>query len=712
MPSKSPSDKSKVLLSNYEKYRKTGFAAIDMSQRNDLGFSFPKIDTKNLENRKDSEEDLNKLAQRCLKEYKISKDYIRPFIEKNLGYLKLYNNQRKDPSLAGSDLLFTSFQTVLASLYSDELSVEFSPKESGDIETAANLTTLAKNDYDLMQKAQVDFDWDFDTCFFGDGYLLFEKFFRDPKKSIMVPLPKAIDPMVFAHDPDAVSVNGDLEGQGGARFLGFEMVFLKNSLKEKDGYINLDKIMSGKEMDSLTKSAKDVRDEVKGLMTNIDHSQNDSELEESQVVNALVWFTFYKGKRHKVILANECKTVIKIEECNDNLFPIIKRSLYKTAHSWHSISVPALLEDKQRQISVALNLTMKNMKADLYPMYLYDTRRIKNRSEITSFGFQKAIGVTGNGDVRGAIQPLNKPSIRLDLVNYVLDTLDYSAQRATATPEIQQGVMSNSKRTLGEINVVSSSVDTRFGLTAKIWGWSEKEFWQIYYRLYKKHLKNDLDKKIITLAGVSGYNFRQFTKENLIAPRVDPDVFIESRAISEARRQRDAAKLNAFSTVVYANPSADVAYFNVLLARSYDLSLQDIELLFPPTIDQRVARAENKKISDNKLVPVNPYDNDQQHLKEHTKAAETSSKLAHIKAHEVNMYNKMYNSEVFNQYALTAAQKGALAQDVNFQKGMSLSQVGSGNNTQSSQNVDSQTMNTMANNVIKSNEIGRDKLAI
>jgi hypothetical protein len=55
-------------------------------------------------------------------------------------------------------LLFTIHQTVLASLYSDRLSVEFNGREEGDEETAENLNSLANYDYDEMEKDSIDYE--------------------------------------------------------------------------------------------------------------------------------------------------------------------------------------------------------------------------------------------------------------------------------------------------------------------------------------------------------------------------------------------------------------------------------------------------------------------------------------------------------------------------------------------------------------------------
>ena len=144
--------------------------------------------------------------------------------------LKLYNNQKRDKSAVGDTTLFTVMQTVIASLYIDTLDVKFEGREDGDEETAENLNQMAEFDYDEMVKSVVDYDWIWDTCFFGRGLVAMEEYERDPDNNTFVPMPQVIDPLIFLHDP-ASSVNGDRSGKGGMRFGGYEVKMTKQDIQ-------------------------------------------------------------------------------------------------------------------------------------------------------------------------------------------------------------------------------------------------------------------------------------------------------------------------------------------------------------------------------------------------------------------------------------------------------------------------------------------------
>jgi hypothetical protein len=575
-------------------------------------------------------------------EYNLAWQHQIPKIQVALSRLKLYNNQKKDVNAVGDPLLFTVLQTILASLYDDKLGVEFTGREEGDAETGENLTALADFDYDKMQKDKLDYDWLWDTCFFGHSLVKMAEFDRDPE--FMCPIPELMDPMTFLRDPKAITVNGDIRGRGAMRFGGREIWVPRRSLSEAKGYFDIKDIKSADtEVKELVKQAKEARDAAQGLGS---ETKTDKIFGDNEAISALEWYTWWRGKRVMVTLANDRKTVIKFKELK-KYFPIVDRQLYPTSHDWDGVSIPDIIEDKQRQRSVAINLTLQAMKADLYPMYIYDESRIKNKSDLLEFQFNKFVGVKGDGDIRGAVQPMNKATPRMDLVDFILNTLDSSAQRATATPEMQQGQVSDSKRTLGELNLVAQKVDTRYSLTAKVFGWSEQDFWQQWYMHYKENFKSGIDEKMIRIVGAMGTKWRGLTRENIIGVQ-DPDIKIESRVVTENRKLKERVMLTAYGNMIGQDPSANKREFMKKLGKLNGLSKDEINSIYPPTYDELLAEDENEKLNEDKLVIPNPDDNDQIHLTMHNKAKDGRAKTAHVEAHKASMLIKRQQPELFS----------------------------------------------------------------
>lgn len=582
----------------------------------------------------EAETDYSDLAKQVKVEYKLAYDYTKAKRDEQLVRLKLYNNQRRDKDAAGDTSLFTIFQTVLASLYIDQLTTEWVGREEGDEEIAENLNGLSRYDYDQMGKDELDYEWDWDTLFFGRGLCMMSEYIREPEKNIFIPAPEVWDPMTFLRDPRATSVNGNkLLGRNGARFFGREIRMSKIDMEGNPNFnkdIDWTKLKYGYTTSSLVDAAVQARADAQNL-TDQSKLTKESLLNDNAEYNLVDWFTHWKGNKVRVWLANDCKLVVGYKVIPDGNWPLVDRALYPTAHDWDGTSIPDLLEDKQRLRAVAQNLGIKAMTADLYPMYIYDQNKIKNKHDL-DFGFNKFI--PSDGDAGNAVLPLRKAMPNLNLLDFIYQSLDVSAQKATATNDIQQGAIASSQRTLGELNLVAQKTETRYGLSAKIFGWSEKHFWEQWYRLYKENFADKIDEKIIRVNGAFGAKWRPLQKNDIVTKRLDPDVEVTSKAISRARQLEEREALGSLFAVLMQDPTANIRYGEKRLAKVYGLEKDEIDRLLPPTIDEMIAEDENDTLNKNKFAQVRSEDNHNVHLEIHSKAAETDSKMAHINTHK------------------------------------------------------------------------------
>lgn len=586
-----------------------------------------------------SKQDFSDLIKQVESEYNLSYWFMKPKWDEWKLRLKLYNNQKRDKSAVGDPLLFTIHQTVLASLYDDRLMVAFEPRESGDEDVTENLTDLAEYDYAEMQKDVVDYVWDWDTSFFGRGLVMLMEFDREK----MCPIPENWDPMVTLRDPRAKSVNGDIKGRGRARFMGREIRLSKADMEEAGVYFNIDDLKpDSTDLRSLVDANEQARQEAQGFANTAKYQ---GELKgDNATMKCLEWFTFWKKKLVLVTLADDRKKVIRYTEIKGNRIPIIDRALYPMSNDWDGVSIPDLVEDKQRARAKLTNLGIKVAEAGLYPMYLFDTNRIKNRADL-NYEQNKFIGVDGNPT--GAVQIMQKDNIKQD-VGFILQTLDISAQKSTATPDIQQGATGADKRTATELNIVNNKVDTRYSLTAKIFGWSENRFWQQWYFLYKNYFVDDIDEKSIRISGAFGSRFRPLRRSNIIA-QVDPDVKIESKVVSEAKNYNKLQLYRGFLQTVALDPNANLRYGVKKMGKLIGLKKDEIDQILPPVIDELVAEDENKKLESNEIVMVKAEDDHVIHMEIHNKLSDTPAKYAHIEAHKQAMMLKKTNPELFPQ---------------------------------------------------------------
>lgn len=597
-------------------------------------------------------ETFTSLIKQVQAEYALAWLHQNGRIQENLHRLKLYNNQRLDKDLVGEPLMFTIHQTVLASIYNDQLAVSFEAKEEGDAETAENLNSLATYDHTLMMKNIIDYEWDWDATFFGRGFVWNREFDRSDK--FMCPIPEVVDPTTWLYDPIAVSVNGNnAHGLGSMRFGGREIGMTKWQMKDNGNFFDLTSLKKGNNIKSLLQQATQARNDALGLEALFGNDANSipTNLYGNTEFNLLEWVTIWKGRKVLVVLGNNMTTIHRFTDLGktSDIWQLHDRPLYPTAHTFQGISIPDLTEDKQRQKSVGLNLALKTMKANLYPGYIYNEKQIKNPTDLSNLhNSNKFVASKGDVDVSRAIQPITKATADSQLLNYLLTSLDSSGQKATATPELQQGQVSTQNRTASELNLVASKVDTRYSLSAKIFGWSEVAFWQTWYTLYKTHFKDKIDEKIVRINGAFGSEWRPLNKANIIS-RVDPDITVESVILSDAKNYKERVLLQGFGTLVFADPTSNKRYFLKKMARLNGLKKDEIERLFPPTIDELIAEDENKLINQGKVPPINANDNHVTHWEIHSKAEEGPAKFAHMMGHRKAMEIKRDQPGLFPQ---------------------------------------------------------------
>lgn len=600
-----------------------------------------------------SNEDYDSLLQQIETEYQFAWMYMKPRWDEWALRIRLYNNQRRDKDAVGDPLAFTIHQTVLASLYNDKLDVAFSPRESGDIEVAENLNNLAQFDSEAMGKDEIDYEWDWNTLFFGYGLLLFMEFDRD----LMMPIPEVMDNMATLRDPRAKSVNGDIRGRGRARFIGREIRSTKYDMEESGNYKNLDQLTSDAiDLTSFIDNEERIKDDAGGY-SNVTGFKD--LVGANKDYRLLEWFTFFKGKDDAkaklvfVTLGNKRKLITRYKALDELDMPIIDRRIYPNG-TFDGVSIMDLTEDKQRGRATIQNLALKAVKAGVHPMYLFNSTKVK-RDQL-NIEFNKHIEVTGPTD--GAITEIPRANLKQD-VEYILNMLDGAAQRATATPDIQQGQVTETKRTLGELQLVNQSVDTRYSLSAKIFGWSEKRFWSQWYKLYQKFFTDGIDEKIIRISGALGPAWRPLTKDSITMGK-DPDIQIKSKVLSDAEQFNRLARFNGFLKTVVGDPNVNFRAAEKEMGRLSGMRKDEIDLILPPTAEEIRAREENEILQADGKVEVLPLDDHTIHIEEHNKMPDNPYKFAHIKAHQKALVLQRMRPDLFGNIPPSASRPTAM----------------------------------------------------
>lgn len=561
------------------------------------------------------------LLEQVKKEVEFAKDHMKPKIQKYYRNLKMFNNQRRDPDRVGDLLMFTLHQTLLASFVDDTFNVSF-----GKSDKLSNAELVAASDYDEMEKDYLDYIWNWNTLFYGRAVVLNMTFDREN----LIPVPKAIDPLIMLRDPKAASLNGSSHGRP-ARFWGWvtEMSYQEiksnpvkydvNSLSDKDNqksYLN----------EELIKNARQARDDAQGRN---DSSYIDAGESDNKIYELIEWFTHFNGKKCYITVTSDCKGLVSYNVLkNQKRWPAVDKACLPSPNDWDGVSVPDLAEDKQRAKAILANLALTSLMRDVDGQRIYDASRIDNRTPLSNGG-----DIAVNGPINNAVGvvPTNTPN--LALFDYVTQFLDTTSQKATATPDMQQGSLSGQNRTLGELNLVAQKTDTRYGLMAKLFAMAEKRFWEMWYELYEEHML-ETDNKEIEVGDEYSEGARLFQKKDFISPdKKGLKVKVKSAALEDAKRMRALTTFSQYYQIIMQMPNANKNLLTRKLGRLFGLTEAELDLFLPKDIEELRAEDENKLLAEGRMVEVDYDDDHNLHLSVHAYAEPTIQTRSHIAAH-------------------------------------------------------------------------------
>ncbi len=602
------------------------------------------------------------LVKQVQQEYDIAYKFMKPKIDEWILRLKLLNNQKRDKKDVGDPILFTIMFTVMSSLSSDRLEVEFAGTEEGDDDQAENLMDMAEYDYEAMELDMFFYLWNFAAGFFGRALAIMTDFDTDS----MLPVPELVNMLTWLRDPDATSVNGDKRGRGQMRYGGREICLTTNEMRNAGTYHNFEDLKNDTSEDtkSLYENARRAQGDASG--TEVNPKTSAITVGDNVKHRMLEWVTHYNGNKVLVTLGENRTKIVRYRIFKSKKWwPIADRTIYPYPDSWDGVSIPDLIEDKQRARSVMQNLAIRGAKADLNPMYVYNTNKIKNRASL-NYGFNKHIGV--EGDPNNVIAPIERRTVTQE-AQWVLEQLKQGAEMATAANQQQQGMINNEKRTATEINDVAQKADRRFSLSAMIFGHSDRKFWQMWYDIYEEFFADKVYEKAVRISGASGHTFKKLTRDQIIFKEKSPDIRILSRAVSEQAKYTKLIQLRAWVKDVLAiDQNVNYRFALKLEGKLSGLRRDEINGVMPPNYDELKAEDENSKINEGKMVEVDVDDDDLIHMDIHQKAEDGKTKEAHIKAHKDALLLKKKKPEFANNKEMnTPDEMGKIAPPGNAQ---------------------------------------------
>ena len=568
--------------------------------------------------------------------YTESFNFLQARKTRQVSQLILLNNLQRGDRNISSTLLLTLFDRLLSSLYDDKMQVKFVPSEEVNQKTINSLNILAQSDYREMDKAKLDYDWVWDTLFFGRGYMETLRF--DRKRKIMQP--HVINPLMFGYDPYFENVQ---DWRYYWKWITKSKWELQKLIKAGiiTGVEDVKDIPSG--IDPYLWDYKSRRDLAKkAIEPAIDTAAGDAYqiLEyygyDEEGNKTVYWIdrSFNRVLMKEKLDLRDGEDIVAINgevvETNSK-WPIVVKEAFREPHSSVVFSVADLLEDKHRAKSVLLNLAFIAAKDRANPIYGYNPDKVR---DITQF-FSRQINQHIPMDDETAAWPLNtQDPMSAGLVQFI-SLLTGEANDPVGTGLTAQPVSKQGSDTATEAAITQQMNDMAQSLQSKVMQFGEQEFWKHWLARYKRYSKEG-DTKMAAVVGVKG---TMFEKVDLGAFKTDtmPGVMVYSAKEAEYKElvlRRDLMTL--YPNLMQTMDADGLRNFNKFVFFPKFLSDPSlVDIMFPKTLDEIKAENENDQLKEDEMPDVLETDDHTTHIYTHYQVIpKTWATWLHIEWHQ------------------------------------------------------------------------------
>ena len=546
--------------------------------------------------------------------YEESFEFLQARKRRQVQQLVLLNNLNRGDQNIASTLLLSLFNKTLSALYDDKMQIKFLPSQGILQDQINSYNSLAQSDYLEMGKAKLDYDWCWDTLFFGRGYLETLRF--NKKQKIIEP--SVINPLVFGYDPYFENVQD-------WRYYWKWVTKTKWELKKliKAGVI--DGIKDPKEIptgvDTYLWDYRVKRDEAKkGTPMATDTQAGD--------VYQILEFYGYDDKGNKNVVWVDKDFTNKLFQMKLDLedgeqivapdgtsidtgskWPIVVKEAFREPHSSITFSVADLLEDKHRAKSVLLNLAFIAAKDRANPIYGYNPDKVR---DVTQF-FSRQINQHIPMDSIDAAWPLSKEDpMSAGLINFI--TMLQQEANAPVGTGVALQPETGGQETATEVAITQQLNDMAQSLQSKVMQFGEAEFWSHWFHRYKKY-GEELGSKMANIVGVKGVKTEEIQLSDFKTD-FPPGVLVYSAKEAEFKElvlRRDL--INLYPQLAQTLGPDGMRNFNKHIF--FPKFLQDpslIDIMFPETLDEMRAQEENEMLKENKYPQVSQTDDHTAHI--------------------------------------------------------------------------------------------------
>lgn len=551
--------------------------------------------------------------------YTESFNYLQLRKKRQSEQLKLLSNLRRGDQNISSTLMLTLFDRIMASTYDDKMQVKFLPSQGINQDQINSYNVLAQSDYLEMSKAKLDYDWVWDTLFFGRGYMETVRF--DMKRKIMQP--HVINPLSFGYDPYMENVQDWRYYWKWITKSKSDLILLKKAGVLKD--FNIDTLPAG--IDPYLWQYKITRDQARdGVAPPIQPVDNDvfQILEyygtNENGVKCVYWVdkNFAKILYEKELDFDDGDEIIVPDGTTvrrGSNWPIVVKESFRVPHSSLPISVADLLEDKHRAKAVLLNLAFIAAKDQANPLYWYDPNKVQDVAQFLSRQINQHIPVEGDGSL--AVGPINKASALSPDLQAFIQYLDSEAESPVGTGKPMSTPGGSTKQTATQAALDQQLNDMAQSLQSKVMQFGESEFWSQWFHRYAKH-GSALGEKMANIVGIKGVDTQIIDLKDFNTD-YPPGVMVYSAKEAEYKnlvKRRDWMQL--YPELAQSMDHDGFRNWNKHIFMP--LMVEDpstIDVMFPKTLDEIKAEAENQQLAEGIMPDVSDTDEHTTHIYTH-----------------------------------------------------------------------------------------------
>ena len=545
--------------------------------------------------------------------YQESFEFLQARKKRQAAQLVLLSNMRRNDQNIASTLMLTLFDRVMSGVYDDKIQVKFLPSQGLSQEQINAYNLLVQSDYQEMEKAKLDYDWCWDTLFFGRGYMETIRF--DKKKKIMQP--HVINPLMLGYDPY-------FENPKDWRYYWKWLTKSKNELLKlkKAGLLKINriedipsgvdpylwdyKIKVDQAREGIAPSMQPTGADVYQILEFYGHDDEGNKTvywTDKNFVNILYEKKLDLGDGDEIIMPDGKSISL------DSNWPIVVKEAFRIPHQSIPISVADLLEDKHRAKSVLLNLAFIAAKDQANPLYGYNPDKVRDVAQFFSRQINQHIPM----DDETAAWPLNKAStMSPELMNFIT-MLTQEANEPIGTGQALQPETSV-KNTATEVAIDQQLNDMAQSLQSKVMQFGEAKFWSHWFHRYAKNAE-ELKEKTANIVGVKGVD-SQIIDLKMFKTDFPPGVMVYSAKEAEYKdliKRRDYMQL--YPNLMASLDPDGMRNFNKHVF--FPLFLQDmslIDVMFPKSMDELKAESENEQLLNGTMPDVLETDDHTTHI--------------------------------------------------------------------------------------------------